>query len=86
MKYHHIGDIVSDPCPGLSQSWSIYLGKDKKGIFHIQYEDGTGFDIGNAESAREWINCSSGLDSRWDVADLLEVKIGFAKLVKQLRS
>ena len=61
MKYHYIGSVSSDACPGLSQSWSIYIGRDKRDVFHVEYDSGDGFALGNVEEACEWIENNSGL-------------------------
>ena len=85
MKYHYIGSVDSDACPGLSQSWSIYIGRDKQGVFHLEYDSGDGFDLGNAEEACEWIKNNSGLFDSETAAENLEGKWGYSKLVKLLR-
>ena len=82
MKYHYIGSVISDPGPGMSDRWDVFIGRDRQGFFHAS----SAGCIGQFKEAAEWINWESGLDDSQEAARLLEGKWGYSKLVKELRS
>ena len=93
MKFHYIGSVFSDPCPGLAQSWEVYVGRDKHGQFHISLDgensvddEEASFEIGSAKEAAEWIIDDSSLDETTEVVEYLQGKWGFSKLIKELES
>jgi hypothetical protein len=83
--FHCIGSVDSDPCPGLSDSWDVFIARTRDGRF-FAYQSGadTDFELGGAKEAFEWIQQESGIDDLWTVAGNLKGIRGFGALVKLL--
>ncbi len=83
--FHGIGSVDSDSCPGLSDSWDVFIARTRDGRF-FAYQSGadTDFEMGSAKEAFEWIQEESGIDDLWTVAGNLEDIRGFGALVKLL--
>lgn len=81
--FHCIESVDSDSCPGLSDSWDVYIARTRDGRF-FAYQSGadTDFELGSAKDAFEWIQEESGIDDLWTVAGNLEGIRGFGALVK----
>lgn len=82
-SWHHIGHVTSDPCPGLSDSWDVYISRSRDGEFFISYGEKEEFEAGDAEDAAKWITEESGLDYCEVAEDLREIR-GFKKVVHHM--
>jgi hypothetical protein len=85
--FHSIGSVDSDPCPGLSDSWDVYIARTRDGRF-FAYQSGADedFELGNSQSAFEWIQEGSGLVDFFAIIEKLERIRGFRSLCKLLES
>ena len=92
--WKYIGRVFSDPCPGLSDFWDVYIARTKDNRFFIlksgsedDFEVGSAkeaFEVGSAKEAAEWIRDESCLFDICEVAECLEGIRGYATLVHHL--
>lgn len=83
--FHFIGSVDSDSCPGLSDSWDVFIARTRDGrFFAYPSAADTDFELGSAKDVFEWIQEESGIDDLWTVAESLEGIRGFGALVKLL--
>lgn len=84
-SFHCIGNVESDPGPGLYDCWSVYIARTRDGKFHA-YQSGadTDFELGNAKEAFQWILSESGITDAGEPAINLQSIRGFRELYQLL--